>query len=78
MTKNKETIKNDLLAPVYGSRWDIKAIAKDEIPQEMMRKDQAYQIIRDEMNLQGNPDLNLATFVTTWMEPEAEELALRG
>ena len=34
----------------------------------------ALQIVRDELILDGNARLNLATFVTTWMEPEAEEL----
>ncbi len=34
----------------------------------------AYQIIHDELMLDGNARLNLATFVTTWMEPEAERL----
>ena len=35
----------------------------------------AYQLIADELNLDGNPALNLASFVTTWMEPEAQQLA---
>jgi glutamate decarboxylase len=34
----------------------------------------AYQIIHDELNLDGNPALNLASFVTTWMDPEADML----
>ena len=34
----------------------------------------ALQIVRDELILDGNARLNLATFVTTWMEPEAELL----
>jgi glutamate decarboxylase len=34
----------------------------------------AYEIIRDELMLDGNARLNLATFVTTWMELEAEKL----
>ena len=34
----------------------------------------AYQIIHDELMLDGNARLNLATFVTTHMEPEAERL----
>jgi len=34
----------------------------------------AFQIIHDELMLDGNARLNLATFVTTWMEPEAEML----
>src|SRR3984893_5290793 len=34
----------------------------------------ALQVVRDELILDGNARLNLATFVTTWMEPEAEVL----
>jgi glutamate decarboxylase len=37
----------------------------------------AYQLIHDELNLDGNPALNLASFVTTWMEPEAQTLATK-
>jgi glutamate decarboxylase len=36
--------------------------------------DLAYQIIHDELMLDGNARLNLATFVSTWMEPQAERL----
>jgi glutamate decarboxylase len=31
-------------------------------------------VVRDELILDGNARLNLATFVTTWMEPQAERL----
>jgi glutamate decarboxylase len=34
----------------------------------------ALQVVRDELILDGNARLNLATFVTTWMEPEADLL----
>jgi len=34
----------------------------------------AYRYIHDELMLDGSSRLNLATFVTTWMEPEAEKL----
>jgi glutamate decarboxylase len=36
--------------------------------------DVAYQIVHDELMLDGNARLNLATFVTTWMEPQAHAL----
>jgi glutamate decarboxylase len=36
--------------------------------------DTAYQVIHDELMLDGNARLNLATFVTTWMEPQAQQL----
>src|SRR5258707_6089994 len=35
----------------------------------------AYQLVNDELNLDGNPALNLASFVTSWMEPQADRLA---
>ncbi|MEU9357227.1 glutamate decarboxylase [Streptomyces sp. NPDC048301] len=31
----------------------------------------AYRLVHDELMLDGNSRLNLATFVTTWMEPQA-------
>ncbi len=34
----------------------------------------AYQLIHDELLLDGSARLNLATFVTTWMEPQARAL----
>jgi glutamate decarboxylase len=36
--------------------------------------DTAYRLIHDELMLDGNARLNLATFVTTWMEPQASQL----
>ena len=34
----------------------------------------AYQVVHDELLLDGNARLNLATFVTTWMDPQADTL----
>lgn len=34
----------------------------------------AYQMVKDMRQLDANPRLNLASFCTTWMEPEAEKL----
>ena len=44
------------------------------MPRRGMLPDTALQVVRDELILDGNARLNLATFVTTWMEPEAELL----
>jgi glutamate decarboxylase len=40
-----------------------------------MDPEAAYRLVHDELNLDGNPALNLASFVTSWMEPEADRLA---
>jgi glutamate decarboxylase len=47
----------------------IHALAEDPVP-----ADTAWQLIHDELMLDGNARLNLATFVTTWMEPQADRL----
>ncbi len=63
-----------ILSVTYGSRTFSREIPRFEIPEEGMPAEAAYRLISDELNLDGNPALNLATFVTTWMEPEAEKL----
>jgi glutamate decarboxylase len=49
-------------------------IPRHSMPQGELPPDLAYQIIHDELMLDGNARLNLATFVTTWMEPQAQQL----
>ncbi|WP_245761654.1 glutamate decarboxylase [Saccharopolyspora shandongensis] len=44
------------------------------LPQESMPADAAYRAVRDELRPDVPPQLNLATFITTGMEPEAERL----
>jgi glutamate decarboxylase len=44
------------------------------MPRGELAPDVAYQIIHDELMLDGNARLNVATFVTTWMEPQAQRL----
>ncbi|MCC7551323.1 MAG: glutamate decarboxylase [Methanobacterium sp.] len=60
----------------YGSRYFSESIPKYEMPEEGMPAKAAYQLINEELNLDGNPVLNLASFVTTWMEPEADQLIM--
>ena len=63
-----------ILAPTYGRRGLNESVPKYEIPEKEMLPRTAYNIIHDELMLDGNSRLNLATFVTTWMEPEAKQL----
>ena len=44
-------------------------IPRHELPVGEMAPDLAYQIVHDELMLDGNARLNVATFVSTWMEP---------
>jgi glutamate decarboxylase len=49
-------------------------IPRHELPEGEMSPDLAYQIVHDELMLDGNARMNVATFVSTWMEPQAEKL----
>ncbi len=63
------------LAPTYAGRSFSHDIPKYRLPTEGVSADAAYQLVHDELNLDGNPTLNLASFVTSWMEPQADRLA---
>ena len=69
---------NPLLSTMYGSRHLREPVPRYELPKHQMPADAAYQIIHDELNLDGNPALNLASFVTTWMEPQADKLMVES
>jgi glutamate decarboxylase len=59
--------------PVYV-RAAGRPVPKHALPPSGMLPDTALQVVRDELMLDGNARLNLATFVTTWMEPQAQQL----
>ncbi|WP_068159145.1 glutamate decarboxylase [Rhodococcus phenolicus] len=63
-----------MLAPAYTSRLDTDPVPAAKLPQVSMEPDAVYRFIHDELMLDGSSRLNLATFVTTWMEPEAGRL----
>ncbi len=60
--------------PLYARPGEIQAVPKLHLPKGELPPDLAYQIVHDELMLDGNARLNLATFVTTWMEPQAQRL----
>ena len=60
------------LPPMLG--LETTRIPRHRIPAGEMPADAALEIIHNELMLDGNAHLNLATFVTTAMEPQAEQL----
>ncbi|XP_071693929.1 glutamate decarboxylase-like [Rutidosis leptorrhynchoides] len=46
------------------------------MPNQSMPKDTAYQMVTDELMLDGNPRLNLNSFLTAWMEPECDKIIM--
>jgi glutamate decarboxylase len=61
-----------LVAPLYS--LEAERIPRHTLTEDEMPPDVAYQIVHDELMLDGNARLNVATFVSTWMEPQAEKL----
>ena len=49
-------------------------VPRFSLPDGSLDADVAYQVVHDELMLDGNARLNLATFVTTWAEPQARQL----
>lgn len=57
-----------------ATRHFAEDIPTDRLPETGMSAEDAYNLISLGLKLDGVPSLNLASFVTTWMEPEAEQL----
>ena len=72
--KAHETQATDQLAVAPHFSLETRTIPRHALPDGEMPPDVAYQIIHDELMLDGNARLNVATFVSTWMEPQAEKL----
>ena len=60
--------------PNLDQHHDLDQLAATSLPADGLEARAAYLAVHDELMLDGNARMNLATFVTTWMEPEAEQL----
>jgi glutamate decarboxylase len=59
---------------IYGNRYLLEPAPDHKLPRGGMSAEEAAGLISEEMVLDGLPTRNLATFVTTWMEPEADRV----
>jgi glutamate decarboxylase len=64
----------DQAATLYGNRFLTEEAPDREFPQAGMSALDAMRLVEEELALEGDPMRNLATFVTTWMEPEAQRI----
>ncbi|MEU3473164.1 glutamate decarboxylase [Rhodococcus sp. NPDC006774] len=63
-----------IVSAAYTGRLATNPVPALRLPEEQLDPDAAYRYIHDELMLDGSSRLNLATFVTTWMDPQAEKL----
>ncbi|HET8988249.1 MAG TPA: glutamate decarboxylase, partial [Humibacillus sp.] len=59
------------VAALYGNRFVTQEVPSREFPAAGMSSVDAMRLVAEDLALEGDPGRNLATFVTTWMEPEA-------
>jgi glutamate decarboxylase len=58
----------------YGNRFLVEDAPDGPFPEAGMAALDAMRLVGLELELEGDPNRNLATFVTTWMEPEAQRI----
>uniref|UniRef100_A0A0E0LVQ3 Glutamate decarboxylase n=1 Tax=Oryza punctata TaxID=4537 RepID=A0A0E0LVQ3_ORYPU len=68
--------RDDAVRCTFATRYACETLPRFRMPEQSIPREAAYQIINDELMLDGNPRLNLASFVTTWMEPECDKLIM--
>lgn len=72
--KDRNFTKGDAKTAVYASEKMLQPSPADRIPDGPTTPQIAYQLVKDEMYSQTQPRLNLATFVTTYMDDYATRL----
>src|SRR5580704_14717127 len=65
---------SDKVRPMYTRHSLLGPTPRLSIPRDGMAPSIAYNLIHDELILDGSSRFNLATFCSTWMEPEAHKL----
>ncbi|MEU8922624.1 glutamate decarboxylase [Kitasatospora sp. NPDC048545] len=61
-------------AALFGNRFLTAPAPSETFPEEGMTATDAMRLVGEDLAMEGDPQRNLATFVTTWMEPEAQRI----
>jgi glutamate decarboxylase len=67
-------VNKDPGGQVHPSTDPSALMAKDRIEETEADPRRAHRLVRDELLVEGNARLNLATFCQTWVEPEVVAL----
>jgi glutamate decarboxylase len=74
MLHDKDSVRARLDDDVFASADLTVALPKYRMPDREHDPRHAYQLVHDELLLDGNSRQNLATFCQTWVEPEVHRL----
>jgi glutamate decarboxylase len=61
-------------AALFGNRFIVEEVPTKSFPDDGMPAADAMRLVSEDLAIEGDPGRNLATFVTTWMEPEAQRI----
>jgi len=59
---------------IYASDLSTRALPRNRLPEDGVHPHVAVALVHDQLLLDGNARQNLATFCTTWVEPEVRDL----
>ncbi len=71
---SRRTVRSQLSEATFAAGALNREVPKYTFPAEQMLPDIAFQLVRDELLLDGNARQNLATFCQTWEEPQVHAL----
>ncbi len=74
MLHSKDSVRGALEDDVFASSDLSISMPKYKFPADEQVPRHAYQVVHDELMLDGNSRQNLATFCQTWVEPEVNDL----
>ncbi len=74
MLHDKDQVREELLDDIYATPDLSKPMPKYKFPKHEERARDVYQMIHDELMLDGNSRQNLATFCSTWIDQEIHQL----
>ena len=69
-----EAADRDAAVALFGNRFITREVPSREFPATGMPALDALRLVSEDLAIEGDPARNLATFVTTWMEPEAQRI----
>ncbi len=73
-SRTGQHVNEDAAAVPRFTRAGMVEVPRHRLAEGEMLPQTAYQIVNDEVSLDGNARFNLATFVTTWMDEEADRI----
>jgi glutamate decarboxylase len=66
----RDAVRQQLEDCVFAGRDLTRPVPKYRFPRDETQAREAFQVVSDELMLDGNARQNLATFCQTWAEPE--------